>query len=127
MKRRTFLKTGGLGSVAACGGALQLNADATDGSHLTEPERDIPIKGDYDVVVCGAGPAGVTAAIEAGRSGAKTMLIESQGCLGGVWTSGLLCWILDGQEKVGIIREIYQKLEGRFAGFPNRGGNKAFA
>ena len=74
---------------------------------IVEPEREIPIKGEYDVVVCGAGPAGVTAAIEAGRSGAKTLLIESQGCLGGVWTSGLLCWILDGQEKVGLIREIY--------------------
>ena len=127
MKRRTFIKTGGLGSIAAFGGTLEIKADTTDGSSVTEPEREIPIKGEYDVVVCGAGPAGVTAAIEAGRSGAKTMLIESQGCLGGVWTSGLLCWILDGQEKVGLIREIYSELEDRFAGFPNRGGNEAFA
>ena len=42
----------------------------------------------YDVVVCGAGPAGICAAVEAARSGAKTALIERYGILGGMMTSG---------------------------------------
>jgi ribulose 1,5-bisphosphate synthetase/thiazole synthase len=42
-----------------------------------------------DVVVVGGGPAGLGAAIAAARTGAKTMLVESGGCLGGTWTLGL--------------------------------------
>lgn len=127
LPRRDFIKSAGLGAIATCSGSVALASDAAQEGYVTEPKRHVPVKAEYDVIVCGAGPAGVTAAIEAGRAGARTLLIESQGSLGGVWTSGLLCWILDGQDKVGIIREIYSQLENRKAGFPNRGGNKAFA
>ncbi len=41
-----------------------------------------------DVVVVGGGTAGVVAALAAARGGAKTMLIESRGYLGGMLTSG---------------------------------------
>ena len=44
----------------------------------------------YDVVVVGSGPAGVAAAISAGRSGAKVLLIESCGRVGGISTSGMM-------------------------------------
>ncbi|MBQ6597734.1 MAG: FAD-dependent oxidoreductase, partial [Lentisphaeria bacterium] len=44
----------------------------------------------YDVVVCGAGVAGVAAAIAAARKGAKTAVIEKQCLLGGLATSGLI-------------------------------------
>ena len=43
----------------------------------------------YDVVVCGAGVAGVAAAAAAARKGAKTALLEKQCLLGGLATSGL--------------------------------------
>jgi hypothetical protein len=43
-----------------------------------------------DVVVVGAGPAGMCAAVAAGRCGADTLLLEETGCSGGVGTSGLL-------------------------------------
>jgi len=41
-----------------------------------------------DVVVCGSGPSGFTAAIAAARNGAKTILIERYGFPGGMMTSG---------------------------------------
>lgn len=43
-----------------------------------------------DVAVCGGGPAGVAAAIASASSGAKTILIERLGRLGGMGTSGLV-------------------------------------
>ena len=128
MDRRAFLKSGSLGSLLVpCSGLYAgAGAEARPGAFV-EASREVPIAGEYDVVVCGAGPAGVCAAIEAGRKGAKTLLLEAQGCLGGIWTAGLLCWILDGQGKGGLVKEIYQRLEERHAGFANRGGNRAFA
>ena len=45
---------------------------------------------EYDVIVAGSGPAGVAAAIMAGRQGAKTLIVESLGRLGGISTSGMM-------------------------------------
>ncbi len=42
----------------------------------------------YDVLVAGAGPAGICSAIEAARSGAKVALVERYGCVGGNLTLG---------------------------------------
>lgn len=42
----------------------------------------------YDVVIAGAGPAGIGAALESARSGLKTALIERYGCVGGNLTQG---------------------------------------
>ena len=50
----------------------------------------------YDVVVCGAGPAGICAAVEAARSGMKTALIERYGCVGGNLTQGYVGPLLGG-------------------------------
>lgn len=66
--------------------------------------------GDYDVVVCGGGPAGVCAAISAAREGAKTLLIERNGELGGFWTSGLLTWLADVEGKPGLVKEIVDEM-----------------
>ncbi|MFM8378235.1 MAG: FAD-dependent oxidoreductase [Planctomycetia bacterium] len=55
----------------------------------------MPLTADADVIVCGAGPAGVTAAITAARAGAKVRLFEAHGALGGVWTNSLLGYLLD--------------------------------
>lgn len=86
-----------------------------------EAERKIPVSGESDVLVCGAGPAGVVAAISAARSGASVRLIEAAGCLGGIWTNGLLGWLLDINNKNGILREIIESLLQKKAGFMVRG------
>ena len=59
-----------------------------------------------DVVVYGSTPGGFCAAIAAARTGASVQLIELAGCLGGVWTAGLLSWIIDSKDKPGIMQEI---------------------
>jgi len=68
-----------------------------------------------EVVVCGAGPAGVSAAVAAARAGAKVRLLEACGCLGGVWTAGLLSWILDSQNKSGLMCQMIDRLDQRGA------------
>src|SRR5665647_384777 len=60
--------------------------DATPYS-LTEPARQTPIAGDYDVVVLGGGPAGLAAASAAGRHGSRVLLVERYGFLGGMGTA----------------------------------------
>ncbi len=52
--------------------------------------RSIPLSGSWDVIVAGGGPAGCTAAAAAARAGAKTLLLEFSGALGGSGTSALV-------------------------------------
>lgn len=49
----------------------------------------------YDVVVAGGGLGGVAAALAAARSGAKTLLIERNTCVGGTATAGMCCSIFN--------------------------------
>lgn len=57
---------------------------------VREPGREVPVAGSYDVIVCGGGPAGLIAAVAAARNGAKTLLIERYGFVGGMSTSALV-------------------------------------
>ncbi len=85
----------------------------TNGAHAREILKECiitPIGGHCDVFVCGGGPAGIAAAVSAARRGARVVLAEVHGCLGGVWTSGCLSWLIDHQNKTGIMAEIKTRL-----------------
>ncbi len=80
--------------------------------------REIPIEDGYDVLVAGGGPAGSAAAICAARLGARVLLVEATGCLGGMGTSGLVTAfdpMADGEKALvgGVMREIVETLHER--------------
>jgi hypothetical protein len=57
----------------------------------------IPVTKTFDVVVAGGGPSGTAAALAARRAGASVLLIEGEGQLGGIATSGLVSQWLGGR------------------------------
>lgn len=81
-----------------------------------EPARDVPVIGRPDVLVVGAGAAGVAAAIAAARRGADTWLIERSSSIGGLATVGLINLLLtldDGaghQVVAGLCQEFVDRL-----------------
>lgn len=80
MSRKKTLILTGLALIAV----LSVSCKSGDkGDTFTEGKRDIPVIARPDVLVVGGGPAGVGAAIASARSGAKTMLIEQYGYVGG--------------------------------------------
>ncbi len=50
---------------------------------VTEPARQTPLVDRYDVIVAGGGTAGIVAAVAAARNGARVLLLERSGFLGG--------------------------------------------
>ena len=61
-----------------------------DKKFYSEPARELHVLAEVDVLVVGGGPSGVCAAIGAAKAGADTMLVESLGSFGGMWTNGLV-------------------------------------
>lgn len=84
-----------------------------------EPGRDLPVAGRPDVLVVGAGAAGVAAALAAARRGASTWLVERLGFVGGLATGGLINLLLtldDGegnQVVAGICQEFVDRIDAR--------------
>ncbi|MBQ8356663.1 MAG: FAD-dependent oxidoreductase [Clostridia bacterium] len=68
---------------------------------------------DCDVLVVGGGVAGISAAVNAAREGARVILCESGGCLGGTATKGLVGPFMTCYDKAGktqIIRGFFEEL-----------------
>lgn len=107
--RRIFLKKAGL----MLGGAL-LTPSVAFSHNSKDRMKDVDIKmaGSWDVIVVGGGPGGCTAAIAATREGAKTLLIEATGQLGGMGTAGMVpswCPFSDGEKMIyrGLAEKIF--------------------
>ncbi len=74
-------------------------------------EKTLSVKNSYDVIVAGAGPAGICAAVAAARKGAKVALIERYGVVGGNLTVGYVGPIL-GMVGRGTMRDEIVRLLG---------------
>ena len=77
---------------------------------IPEPNKEVRVVDECDVVVVGGGPGGIGAAVAAARNGADTILIERYGYLGGMGTGGLVTIIpclsdFDGNMQIGGINQ----------------------
>jgi hypothetical protein len=113
-KRRNFIKKTGLLAMAAMTGDLTVRATGEKKETASLFKRKLTVDDRWDVIVVGGGPGGCTAAISAAREGAKTLLIEATGQLGGMGTSGLVpawCPFSDGEKIIyrGLAEKIFNE------------------
>jgi flavin-dependent dehydrogenase len=84
--------------------------------YITERQKEIPVIARPDVLVVGAGPSGLTAAIAAARNGAITLLVEKYGFPGGNLTTSMVNPIftfhdIQGRQVIkGIAEEIVERM-----------------
>jgi hypothetical protein len=72
---------------------------------------DLKLDDRFDVIVVGGGPSGCTAAAAAAREGARTLLVEASGCLGGSGTSALVpAWCPFSDKQKIIYRGLAEKV-----------------
>ncbi|NDK12830.1 MAG: FAD-dependent oxidoreductase [Armatimonadetes bacterium] len=79
--------------------------------YLLEEPRRLPIRRRCQVLVCGAGPAGVGAALAAAREGADVVLLERWAMPGGMWTAGLVNPFFEWKNKGFIVADLISRLE----------------
>lgn len=91
VKRRDFIRGSMLLAAGASCSTPLFAGDAGEyslGAESVSLSRSIPVKYDADVVVIGGGISGVSAACSAATSGARVILVENYGSLGGNLTTG---------------------------------------
>ena len=89
---------------------------------IREPARDIPVIGEFDIVVVGGSCTGVFAAVRAARLGLRVAIIEQAGAFGGTATNGFVCiWhsLTDTTYKKKIIGGLTEEMLTRLGRIPN--------
>lgn len=77
---------------------------------------DVPLYGEFDVVVAGGGTAGFAAAAAAAKDGAKTLVVEEKACLGGTSTGGMISQFMGfasgetNETQTGVFGEVLRRL-----------------
>jgi hypothetical protein len=128
LNRRDTIKTLAWGATATLGAPLGYAAGNTQ-TPATAAGQWPPV----DVLICGGGPAGIAAALMAARCGAKTLLVERYGRLGGMavqamvgplmgnvrseWVDGILAHI-------GGRRVDYERLDLKYAELLDQAGSQ---
>ena len=105
MNRRQWLGT--VGKASALGA---LAAGVPHHAAAAAPAPDAAY--DTDILVCGGGPAGIAAAINAARLGQRTLLIERYGRLGGMGIHGRVWPLMGGVANNKLVGEIHAKIGG---------------
>jgi hypothetical protein len=96
-------------------------SEAPSRRSIREPARDLPVVAEPDVLVVGAGAAGIGAACAAARAGADTLLVDVNGSLGGtltIVTLGGFCGthaIVDDERLQRVVGGLFLELESRLA------------
>jgi hypothetical protein len=85
--RRKFLQYSATGIALAASAKMGFGEEHITMKQVSE-KQELNITSETDVLVIGGGTAGITAAIQAGRAGAKTLIIERGSQLGGTTTTG---------------------------------------
>jgi hypothetical protein len=88
-----------------------MKAFLKDGA-VVEAERTLPVYDEVDVLVCGGGSAGWYAAAAAARTGARTLLVERAGTLGGTVTNAMVQPFMNFQSPLGeaVVGGIWQEM-----------------
>ena len=94
---------------------------------IVVPSRKVKVLAEADVVVCGGGPAGITAAVSAARHGASVLLLERWPSVGGMATNALVnIWHTSDRTKQviwGLVQEAIERGGSwvqRYADYPRR-------
>ncbi len=86
---------------------------------IKEHARELPVTAEPKVLILGGGVAGLAAALAAGRTGAKVLLVERGNCLGGTATAGMMALFYTPYRCAhGIPRAIFDRLIAAGGAFP---------
>lgn len=107
LSRRDTIKHLTLGAVAGLSGSACLGAE-TEPMASRQPETWPTV----DVLVCGGGPAGIAAALAAGKQGAKVLIAERYGRLGGMAVQAMVGPLM-GKVESAWVDQIIERLGGR--------------
>lgn len=77
--------------------------------------RQVPVIGEYDIIVAGSGPAGICAAVSAARLGRRVLLVERFGIIGGNLTVGHVSPILGSVSAGTMFDELCELFSARHA------------